>query len=123
LAAERGQRANKIQRQRPAHRTDIYNPIDWFDFGQTNVGEEFHCESQRAQNAAGTGLMKEDVITVLPYPTAALGTYQGIVPRHSEVTLNNNLGGRLTLTTTNLGAFSGTLTAWHREASVQRLHC
>lgn len=76
--------------------------------GKPKVAKNFTVKAS-ALNAAGTGLIKEEVMEVLPYPTAALGTYQGIVPRHSEVTLNNNLGGRLTLTTTKLGAFSGTL--------------
>lgn len=63
----------------------------------------------RAANAAGTGLAKEDAMVVLPYPAEALGTYLGFIPRNADPTLNNNLGGRLTLTTTKLGAYSGTL--------------
>jgi YVTN family beta-propeller protein len=62
-----------------------------------------------ATNAYGIGGVKEQVLTVQPYPTSALGSYVGIVPRHAEPTFGNNLGGRLMLTTTKLGAFSGSL--------------
>jgi len=62
-----------------------------------------------ASNGAGTGAVKEQVLTVQPYPTGTLGTYQGLVGRDAEPTFGNNLGGRVTLTTTNLGAFSGSL--------------
>lgn len=85
-----------------------YNPITGLITGKPTVAKSFTVKAS-ALNAAGNGLAKEEVMVVQSYPTAALGTYQGIVPRHSDVTLNNNLGGRLTLTTTNLGAFSGTL--------------
>ncbi len=85
-----------------------YNPISGLITGKPTVAKSFTVKAS-ALNAAGNGLAKEEVMVVQSYPTAALGTYQGIVPRHSDVTLNNNLGGRLTLTTTNLGAFSGTL--------------
>jgi len=85
-----------------------YSAVTGLISGRPTVAKSFTVKAS-ATNAAGTGLTKEEVVEVLPYPTTALGTYQGIVPRHSEVTLNNNLGGRLTLTTTKLGAFSGTL--------------
>lgn len=85
-----------------------YSAITGLITGKPTVAKSFTVKAN-ALNAAGAGLIKEEVMEVLPYPTTALGTYQGIVPRHSEVTLNNNLGGRLTLTTTKLGAFSGTL--------------
>jgi hypothetical protein len=62
-----------------------------------------------ATNAIGTSSIKEQVLVVQPYPTEALGVYAGIVPRNAELTLTNNLGGRITLTTTKLGAFSGSL--------------
>lgn len=62
-----------------------------------------------ATNTFGTGLAREQELTVQPYPASALGSYLGHVPRHEDAALNQNLGGRLTLTTTKLGAFSGTL--------------
>jgi YVTN family beta-propeller protein len=76
--------------------------------GRPTVAKSFTVKAS-ALNAAGNGLAKEEVMVVQSYPTAALGTYQGTVLRQSGLALNNNLGGRLTLTTTNLGAFSGTL--------------
>ncbi|MCX6857813.1 MAG: hypothetical protein NTV80_23250 [Verrucomicrobia bacterium] len=85
-----------------------YNPTTGLITGKPTVAKSFTVKAS-ALNAAGNGLAKEEVMVVQSYPAAALGSYQGTVPRHSEVTLNNNLGGRLTLTTTNLGAFSGTL--------------
>jgi YVTN family beta-propeller protein len=85
-----------------------YSAITGLITGKPTIAKSFTVKAS-AINAAGNGLAKEEVMVVQSYPTSALGTYQGIVPRHSEVTLNNNLGGRLTLTTTNLGAFSGTL--------------
>jgi hypothetical protein len=63
----------------------------------------------RATNANGTGFPWLKNVVVLPFPTSALGTYQGVIPRHPSTEVNGNLGGRLTLTTTSLGAFSGTL--------------
>lgn len=85
-----------------------YSTITGLITGKPTVAKSFTVKAS-ATNAAGTGKSKEEVMLVQPYPTSALGTYLGIVPRHAEATLNNNLGGRLTLTTTNLGAFSGTL--------------
>lgn len=85
-----------------------YNPITGLITGKPTVAKSFSVKAS-ALNAAGNGLAKEEVMVVQSYPTAALGTYQGVVPRQSGLALNNNLGGRLTLTTTNLGAFSGTL--------------
>jgi YVTN family beta-propeller protein len=85
-----------------------YNPITGLITGKPTVAKSFSVKAS-ALNAAGNGLATEEVMVVQSYPTAALGTYQGIVPRQSGLALNNNLGGRLTLTTTNLGAFSGTL--------------
>ncbi|MCX6854846.1 MAG: S8 family serine peptidase [Verrucomicrobia bacterium] len=46
-------------------------------------------------------------ITVLPLPANLDGGYQGYVERHP--TVNGNLGGRLSLTVTPLGSFSGIL--------------
>lgn len=85
-----------------------YNATTGLIYGRPTVAKSFIIKAN-ALNAAGNGPAKEELMVVQPYPTSALGTYQGAVPRHSEVTLNNNLGGRLTLTTTSLGAFSGTL--------------
>lgn len=64
----------------------------------------------RATNANGTGFPWLQNVVVSPFPADALGTFQGVVPRHESSEVNGNLGGRLTLTTTSLGAFSGTLT-------------
>ncbi|MBC8039146.1 MAG: S8 family serine peptidase [Opitutaceae bacterium] len=47
-------------------------------------------------------------LTVEPVPAALVGTFNGIVARDSS--LNANLGGALTLTTTSTGAFSGKVT-------------
>ncbi len=85
-----------------------YSAVTGLITGRPTVAKSFSVKASAA-NAAGTGPAREEVMVVEPYPTSALGTYQGIVPHHAEVTLNNQLGGRLTLTTTNLGAFSGTL--------------
>lgn len=64
----------------------------------------------RATNANGTGFPWLQNVVVSPFPTGALGSFQGVVPRHESIEVNGNLGGRLTLTTTSLGGFSGTLT-------------
>ncbi|MBV6499935.1 MAG: hypothetical protein CJBNEKGG_02399 [Prosthecobacter sp.] len=64
----------------------------------------------KAANAAGTGYDKVKEVQVDPFPADSLGVFQGIVPRHASASLNRNLGGLLAVTTTKLGAFSGTLT-------------
>lgn len=63
----------------------------------------------KAANAAGTGYDKVKEVRVDPFPADSLGVFQGIVPRHASTALNRNLGGLLTVTTTKLGAYSGTL--------------
>ncbi len=62
-----------------------------------------------AANAAGAGILREATWVVQPFPGAALGTYQGIVPRDPAPGLGGMLGGRLLLTPSKLGAFSGVL--------------
>ena len=47
-------------------------------------------------------------LTVEPFPAALVGTFNGYVAR--DASLNANLGGSLTFTTTSAGAFSGKLT-------------
>lgn len=59
-------------------------------------------------NAAGAGAEVTQQVIVDDYPADALGTYAAVIPGHD--TLNENLGGLLTLTSTRLGAFSGTVT-------------
>ena len=62
----------------------------------------------KATNAAGTSPAgASDTMEVEPFPTDAIGTFHGALPRH--VLLNANLGGKITLTSTLKGTFSGNL--------------
>jgi hypothetical protein len=60
----------------------------------------------KATNAAGTSTSgASDTMEVEPFPTDAIGTFHGALPRHAG--LNANLGGKFTLTSTLKGTFSG----------------
>lgn len=62
----------------------------------------------KATNAAGISpAAASDTMEVEAFPTDAIGTFNGVLPRHSG--LNANLGGRLTLTSTLKGTFSGSV--------------
>lgn len=63
-----------------------------------------------ASNAAGSSAAVQQTLLVEPFHSDAVGTYRGFVPRHENVTLGNNLGGRISLTSTTRGTFSGKLT-------------
>lgn len=76
--------------------------------GRPSAAGSFRVRASAA-NAAGAAPRSEQILVVQPFPTAALGTYEGVVPRDPSPELGNNLGGRLTLTTSKLGAFSGSL--------------
>lgn len=61
-----------------------------------------------ATNAAGPSrIAATDVMHVDPFPIEAIGTFTGVLPR--DFVLNNDLGGRFTLTTTTKGTFTGTV--------------
>lgn len=61
-----------------------------------------------AFNSAGSsGAAVTLPLEVKPFPTQALGVYEGVLPRSED--LNGNLGGWIKLTTSKLAAFSGTL--------------
>ncbi|MFZ4594757.1 MAG: immunoglobulin domain-containing protein, partial [Verrucomicrobiaceae bacterium] len=62
----------------------------------------------KATNAAGISpATASDTMEVEAFPTDAIGTFNGMLPRH--IGLNANLGGRLTLTSTLKGTFSGSV--------------
>jgi uncharacterized delta-60 repeat protein len=56
-------------------------------------------------NATGSATTVQDTFSVLPYPTGAVGGYVSLVQRHADT--NAELGGRLDLTTTATGGFTG----------------
>jgi len=60
----------------------------------------------KATNLKGSDT-KTATLTVIGMPPPALGTFTGYIPRSS---LNDNLGGRIDLTTTASGACSGSIT-------------
>lgn len=62
-----------------------------------------------ASNAIGSSAIKQQVITVERFHLQTQGTYRGFVPRHDNATLGNHLGGRISVTSTSTGSFSGTL--------------
>lgn len=76
--------------------------------GRPSLAKTFAIKAS-ASNSAGTSAAKTANMVVAPFPESALGVYTGVVPRHAEAALNNNLGGRLAITTTKLGAFTGSL--------------
>ena len=58
-----------------------------------------------ARNAIGPSTTVEIQLTVRPIPVEAVGRFVGIIAR--EPVLNANLGGRLEITSTTAGAYSG----------------
>jgi hypothetical protein len=66
-----------------------------------------YAVSFTAINAKGTSLPVNASLMVVGIDSRALGTFAGPAPRSP---LNNNLGGRLDLTTTSTGTFSGSVT-------------
>lgn len=76
--------------------------------GRPSLAKTFAIKAS-ASNSAGTSASKTATMVVAPFPESALGVYTGVVPRHADPALNNNLGGRLVITTTKLGAFTGSL--------------
>jgi YVTN family beta-propeller protein len=62
-----------------------------------------------ASNAIGSSPSKEQLLTVERFHLQTQGTYRGFVPRDENATFGNNLGGRISLTSTSTGSFSGTL--------------
>ncbi|GEP43059.1 S8 family serine peptidase [Brevifollis gellanilyticus] len=61
-----------------------------------------------ATNSAGTGPAITYGWTVEEFPTAAVGTWQGITERNMD--LNQQLGGKVKIVVTSTGSYSGTLT-------------
>lgn len=84
------------------------NPSTGVIAGRPTAARAYKVKA-RAANAVGMGVSKEQEMNVLPFPTSAQGMYRGIIPRHEEPTFGNLLGGRIAITTTKLGAFSGSL--------------
>lgn len=84
------------------------NPVTGAITGRPTTAKSYFVRI-KAANAAGTGYDKVKEVRVDPFPADSLGVFQGIVPRHASTALNRNLGGLLSVTTTQLGAFSGTL--------------
>lgn len=69
----------------------------------------------KASNKLGSSSLQVR-LEVLPAPKALVGTYVGLIGRSS---LNHELGGRITFTTTATGAFSGTLTLGSKSHAIR----
>ena len=72
-----------------------------------------------ALNKSGAGLPQEDTFVINAMPTGTTATFTGAIGR--APTLNDHLGGRITLTTTSMGGFTGALvlgTQTHRLSGV-----
>ena len=61
-----------------------------------------------AVNLAGTSLSHQVILQGQEFPLLARGTWSGLVAR--DVAMNGNLGGRLQLSVSSLGTYSGSLT-------------
>lgn len=61
-----------------------------------------------ATNAAGPSVQVSDTMEVFGLAAGTVGSYQGVVSR--SAVLNDELGGRVTITTTQAGTYTGTLT-------------
>jgi hypothetical protein len=68
-----------------------------------------------AENAAGAGAAKEFPITVTGLDSRSLGTYRGVISRHSGT---NGLGGMVQCSTTAAGGCTGTLTTGSRTIRI-----
>lgn len=60
-----------------------------------------------ATNIAGTSPAVSGVLNVLPPAAGTAGSFQGVIAR--QAVLNDDLGGRITVTTASSGTFTGTL--------------
>jgi hypothetical protein len=58
-------------------------------------------------NSAGAADTVQDTFSVLKYPAGAVGVYAGVLGR--DMKANSSLGGRIDLTTTITGGYTGTL--------------
>jgi hypothetical protein len=58
-------------------------------------------------NSAGAADTVQDTFSVFKYPAGAVGVYAGVMGRDTKA--NSNLGGRIDLTTTITGGYTGTL--------------
>ncbi len=58
-------------------------------------------------NSGGTVATPPDTMQVLPFPAGCFGTYVGLLGRHAAI--NGSLGGRIDITTTVIGGYTGTL--------------
>jgi DNA-binding beta-propeller fold protein YncE len=74
--------------------------------GRPTVSKTFQIKAA-ASNLAGTGQVLTQELVVAPFPTTIMGSFQGLLPRHSEV--NANLGGKITLNVSKTGTYSGKL--------------
>lgn len=74
--------------------------------GRPTVSKTFQVKAS-ASNTAGAGQVATQDLIVSPFPTAIIGSFEGLIPRHSEV--NANLGGKITLNVSKTGAYSGKL--------------
>ncbi len=63
-----------------------------------------------ATNGAGSSSTVTTTLQILGMQPAAIGTFVAAIARQSSPTNNNNLGGRLDLTTTGIGAYTGKVT-------------
>ena len=61
-----------------------------------------------AFNGVGSSTTATATLTILAMPVATVGTFVGAIDRQSS--LNNNLGGRLDLTATGIGGYTGKVT-------------
>jgi subtilisin-like proprotein convertase family protein/subtilisin family serine protease len=68
-----------------------------------------------ASNSAGTGAPLQYAWIIEDFPTAAVGVWQGITARNND--LNQLLGGRIKLTISASGSYSGSLTLGTRTRS------
>ncbi len=75
--------------------------------GKPAVSGDFQVRVTASNSAGSSGPAINMMLTVKPFPADAIGSFEGVAPRH--LALNGNLGGWLRLTTSRLASFSGTL--------------
>lgn len=83
------------------------NPTTGFISGRASTSGVFTVKV-RATNPAGTSPVVSAVLIVKALPTNIIGSFTGLVGRHSSV--NAGLGARLTLTTTSNGTYTAKIT-------------
>lgn len=96
-----------------------YNPATGIISGSPNAAGRYLI-TITASNVMGTSDPVSFIWDVLPLPEGIPGTFHGLVDRHSS--FNASFGGSLTLTVTNSGSYTGTLTRGiHRHTFTGRI--